>query len=69
MSGVFLAPSLFNATNGNANEWYLNSAGYLNPWNNVANGFGARPVINLKADVRISGGTGTANEPFVVDTN
>ena len=28
-----------------------------------------RPVINLKSDVKITGGTGTANDPFVVDTN
>ena len=31
--------------------------------------FGVRPVINLKSDVKITGGTGTANDPFVVDTN
>ena len=28
-----------------------------------------RPVINLKSDVKISGGTGIANDPYVVDTN
>lgn len=28
--------------------------------------FGVRPVINLKADTEISGGIGTANEPFIV---
>ena len=30
---------------------------------------GIRPVINLKSNVKISGGIGTANNPFVVDTN
>ena len=36
------SPSYFNATSGNANEWNLNSAGYLtNTW--VTNGNGARP--------------------------
>ena len=64
-----MSPSVFNATDGTANEWYLNSTGYLYPWNRVANSFGTRPVINLKADVRISGGTGTSNDPFIVDTN
>ena len=64
-----MSPSYFNAVRGDASEWLLYSAGYLYQWGYVANGFGARPVINLKADVRISGGTGTANEPFVVDTN
>ena len=28
-----------------------------------------RPVINLKSDVKISGGIGTTNDPFVIDTN
>ncbi len=27
---------------------------------------GVRPVINLKVDTEISGGIGTANEPFIV---
>ena len=39
-----LSPSNFNATNGNASEWNQNSAGYLNPWNNVDNTFGARQI-------------------------
>ena len=39
-----LSPSNFNATNGNAREWNQNSAGYLNPWNNVDNTFGARQI-------------------------
>ena len=26
-----------------------------------------RPVINLKPDVKISGGIGTINEPYVVE--
>ena len=37
-----LSPSNFNATNGNANEWMQNSAGYLSNWN-VTNNLGARP--------------------------
>ena len=28
-----------------------------------------RPVINLKSDVKISGGIGTANDPYIIDTN
>ena len=31
--------------------------------------YDVRPVINLKPDVKISGGIGTSNDPFVVDTN
>ncbi len=28
-----------------------------------------KSVINLKSDVKISGGIGTVNNPYVVDTN
>ena len=64
-----MSPSHFHAASGNALEWRLNGAGYLHLWSYVANGFGARPVINLKSDVKITGGLGTANDPFVVETN
>ena len=40
----YLSPSNFNATNGNANEWNLNSAGYLNNGWNVTNSLGARQI-------------------------
>ena len=62
-----MSPSSFDATLGYAIEWFLNSAGSLTPWWGVGSHLGARPVINLKADVRISGGTGTANEPYVIN--
>ena len=64
-----MSPSYFSVAGGNTPEWLLNSAGYLHPWNIVANGFGARPVINLKSDTLITEGIGTANDPFVVETN
>ena len=61
-----MSPSYFYATSGLANEWALNSAGYLgNGWY-VAHSIGARPVINLKSDTLITGGIGTSSEPFVV---
>ena len=63
-----MSPSYFDATNGHAIEWLQNSAGYLGNWG-VAGTVCARPVINLKPDVKITGGTGTANDPFVVNTN
>ena len=34
----------------------------------ITGNYGVRPVINLKADVEISGGTGTINDPFVIKT-
>ena len=61
-----MSPSYFDAAWGNAHEWRLSSAGYLYQWNYVANGFGARPVINLKSDTLITGGIGTSSDPFVV---
>ena len=30
---------------------------------------GVRPVINLKSNVKISGGIGTSNDPYVIDTS
>ena len=62
-----MSPSYFDATKGAALEWHLGNSGDLGPWWSVDLSLGARPVINLKADVRISGGTGTANEPYVID--
>ena len=41
--GLPCPPSNFYATNGAANEWNLNSAGYLNNGWNVTNSLGARP--------------------------
>ena len=64
-----LSPSLFDATWGTADEWLLDSTGYLNIGWNVYSSLGARPVINLKSDTLITGGIGTSSDPFVVDTN
>ena len=63
-----MTPQRFSQNIGNAYEWVEHSAGHLANWN-VNDSLGARPVINLKANVEISGGTGTANEPFIVETN
>ena len=64
-----MSPSYFDASDGAANGWYLSSAGCLYPWTWVTGSYGARPVINLKSDVKISGGIGTSNDPFIIDTN
>ena len=61
-----MSPSHFDAALGNARGWMQNSAGYLGPWSSVVNAFGARPVINLKSDVKIIGGIGTSNDPYVI---
>ena len=33
------------------------------------NSYFVRPVINLKADVEITGGIGTSSSPFIIKTN
>ena len=60
-----MSPSHFSSSLALANAWYVHSTGSLNtPW--VSNGYGVRPVVNLSADVLISGGDGTAENPYVV---
>ena len=63
-----MSPSAFRASSGLSYEWYVTPAGRLGT-PGVDNRCDARPVINLKADVEISGGMGTNNDPFVVKTN
>ena len=63
-----MSPSVFYATKSYAREWNLVKDGYLYIGSSVGGSNGVRPVINLKSDVKISGGTGTANEPFIIDT-
>ena len=38
-------------------------------FNSVDYGRYVKPVINLKPDVKLSGGIGTVNNPYVLDTN
>ena len=64
-----MSPTYFYAANGSAFEWMQDSAGYLNAWQWVINWYGARPVINLKSNVKISGGIGTSNDPYIIDAN
>ena len=62
-----LSPGLFNVTAAAAFDLYANSVGYVTD-HSVFVILGVRGVINLKGDVEISGGIGTANDPFVVKT-
>ena len=63
-----MSPSNFYAENSVAYEWFQYGDGYLGGYG-IHGSIGARPVINLKSDVKITGGIGTANDPFVVETN
>ena len=64
-----MTPAFFDKNFGYAKTWNQYADGYLRYLNYVTRDYGIRPVINLKADVKITGGIGTANDPFVVDTN
>lgn len=61
-----LSPSNFYSSRALAYAWLVTSAGSLNDVNRVSTGCGVRPVVNLSADVLISGGDGTAVNPYVV---
>ena len=61
-----LSPSRFSSSYSSAYVWIVGPSGVLNPWGSVENSFGARPVINLKADTLITKGDGTALNPYVV---
>ena len=64
-----MSPSFFRALGGTARVWGQDNLGNLDAWGWITNPYGVRPVINLKSNIKISGGTGTANDPYVVDTN
>ena len=61
-----LSPSYFASHYSQSSVWFVNPSGSLHPWYLVTNSFGARPVINLKADTLITKGDGTALNPYVV---
>ena len=61
-----LSPSSFISNYLNADVWHVMPSGSLHPWNSVANSFGVRPVINLKSDILITKGDGSALSPFVI---
>ena len=63
-----LSPSFFESYDSNARVWFVTPSGSLNHWYYVTNSFGARPVINLKADTQITKGDGTALNPYVIQS-
>lgn len=64
-----MTPSNYSISYNIAGGFTLMSDGYIYQWPGVQTSYGVRPVINLKADVRIEGGIGTTNNPFVIETN
>ena len=61
-----LSPSRFDSYSSTARVWSVLPSGGLIYWTSVTDSFGARPVINLKADTLITKGDGTSLNPYVV---
>ena len=61
-------PSHYNSSIGAGYEYQLTSLGYIEG-PRLSSAGGVRPVINLKSDVKITGGIGTSNDPYVIDTS
>ena len=66
LSIISMSPSVYNQF-GNAYIYGKGSNGDLGIWYGASDGNYIRPVISLKADVKISSGIGTSNSPFVVE--
>ena len=62
-----ITPSTF--VGGVARVYVALQDGKLIDYCGVTDHSSIRPVISLKPDVKISGGIGTVNDPYVVDTN
>ena len=59
-----ISPYHYNSSN--ASVLVVETGGLIfHDWS-VDNTYGVRPVINLKADVQISSGTGTSTDPYVI---
>ena len=62
-----MSPLGFNS--GWASVFSVSSTGHFSGNYYVFSTFGMRPVINLKANVQITGGNGTADNPYIVQTD
>jgi len=63
-----MSPYYFNSGNLGATVWNVPREGYITG-NYAGYGIGMRPVLNLKADVEITSGNGTASTPYQVSLN
>ncbi len=64
-----MTPSLAYNSGTAVNFWAGSSGWVFNFGTTVAYSRGIRPVINLRSDVTISSGNGTASHPFVINTD
>ena len=63
-----LSPFHFTSYYSHADIWFVTSSGGL-IGNNSTTSLGVRPVINLKADIKITSGDGTSSAPYKIATN
>ena len=61
-----LSPCMYTVDNASSYAFQLYSVGYLGGFNKVSDGGGIRPVINILGESKISGGIGTASDPFLI---
>ena len=64
-----MTPSYFYNGTSNSRVWDILENGSLSSWRSVDFSSGVRPVINLRSDVQITKGDGTALNPYVIATN
>ena len=63
-----MTPYQYVDSSSSANVWFAGDTGLFSAqW--VTSTLNLLPVINLKANVEISGGIGTINDPFIIKTN
>jgi len=63
-----ISPRHFGTESTTAHGFSSNADGYVRfEW--ITNGSGIRGSINLRSNVEITGGIGTANDPFIIKTN
>lgn len=60
-----MSPFHFYSSSASALAWNVTSTGYLSA-NWVTPSYGVRPVVNLSADILITGGDGTKVNPYMV---
>ena len=61
-----MSPNRFYATYSYVYVFNVHSGGGLDSSSRVDSAIGVRPVINLRSDVTISGGDGTADNPYTI---
>ena len=60
-----MSPSYFSTNSSSARVWSVTSTGDVGSYF-TTDAHGVRPVINLSSDVLVTGGNGTASNPYKV---